>query len=734
MTAQRLDRRQVLPGATLPALTDLADGGIRASSAIDYELLHAPPLLQSQGSCSYSPGASPDTPGNLELSGPPGQAFAWAVYSLSGIEVLFQRYVESVNVEADNEYLLAVANFETGKWEILPSSSNGSFQLSAGASLVSTAGNFYVAVICPDSQSILSSLRLTTNQLPPQPPLFELWFVEYADLSTVGELAAAIEHLNSAALAGYQKVVLFDTELERLDLASPAYLASLQQYKQAAQSAGIELIPNVVSPSDATPLLARDPSLIEGQLVKAADFMVDNGVADVVQDPGVAIANGDFEQHDGDGFESWDDYGSASVSADIGRGGDGLSACFDLSGSGNVILEQDFPVKPAQCYVISFWARSEGMPQRATLRQEERWTHGRRSSVATVSGHVVDWVYDPLSYNNAQPEADQDWTQYHLVVNSGDFDLLRLTLGLGSTAERYGRLWIDDLTVENAGLLNLIRRESAPLLVTDEGGFTVYQEGVDFEPVEDPLLGQAGGEPGHYDLYHPRPKIKILAGGGITEGQKLKLSYRHATTIGSQTPCCTLQDQGLYDIIDSVLAKVKTELNPASIFVSPHEHLVAGWSEPGYSLDESGGDALAGFAAQFDALAAGIDPAWRVVCFSDMFNEGNGGNSYSPYAFCYRGAADAVAGLPTDWDMFSSETVGFSGDNLDFLAQYGNRQIIRAFEDDKYHAEHLKLRLDHVRQAGLSGVFAVAYYTHRDDYSDLVAMAQVVQDWSTYNP
>ena len=77
--------------------------------------------------------------------------------------------------------------------------------------------------------------------------------------------------------------------------------------------------------------------------------------------------------------------------------------------------------------------------------------------------------------------------------NSWYADRIDLTFGVFAGVK--GKVWVDDVQVEEVGLMNVIRRDGAPLTVRDEKTGTVYKEGVDFAPISDPDLISAGPIP-----------------------------------------------------------------------------------------------------------------------------------------------------------------------------------------------------------------------------------------------
>ena len=79
-------------------------------------------------------------------------------------------------------------------------------------------------------------------------------------------------------------------------------------------------------------------------------------------------------------------------------------------------------------------------------------------------------------YDPGIPETT-DWRKVTMTFNSLEYDKVRLYVGLwGGKA---GRVWLDDMRIEEIGLANVIRRPGTPITVTSEDGKTIYEEGKD---------------------------------------------------------------------------------------------------------------------------------------------------------------------------------------------------------------------------------------------------------------
>src|SRR2546423_10349773 len=87
-------------------------------------------------------------------------------------------------------------------------------------------------------------------------------------------------------------------------------------------------------------------------------------------------------------------------------------------------------------------------------------------------------------------------------------------LYVGTWSGKAGRLWWDDLSVEEIGLVNVLRRPGCPVTVRGENG-TTYEEGRDFEKIVDPQLHP-------WKAYHTPPVIRLTANTRIAAGERLR--------------------------------------------------------------------------------------------------------------------------------------------------------------------------------------------------------------------
>jgi len=690
----------------LPAIAELAASGKvprYTSATADIELLDGTPVAQAETGvfCGL---------GQLRLA-PAENEPCWVIYGLGGLATDGSAYPYHVNVASGYHYWLAVADFSTQRWSFLPFDPTGNYDLADGARCVSPGGYCYLALVAWEYEARFDSLRLYIFE--ENRPL-ELWFYLQKNLYVEANLAAAIELVERAADSGYTTVVLADYKLGVIDLYDTDYTSNLQEFASAAQAAGVEVIPSLVPIGYSNAFFQHDPNLIEGQPVIDCEFRASGGQADVVQDPATAVVNGGFENHTGDSFSGWTQMDGAGVStfADAGvRHSGATSIRFENFPAGNEFgndrIRQDLAVEPWQCYALSFWLRTDAVAPVSRL-----WIRAFTPDVSRL-----------LSYLTFDIDPTQNWRQYHLIFNSQDQDSIALYMGIWSGES--GRFWLDDVTIENTGLINLLRRSGAPLTVTSADGATVYAEGADYEYVSDPLMGHAGSYTGTFDLYHARPVITLTPGSAIGEGQDLLVDYYHAAFVYDMQGACCLREPGVFDIIETTLTEVNELIDVDEVFIAVDELRCANWCALCQADWSTPGDLLAEATTHVDQIAKGINPAWTLITWSDMYDPMH--NAHDNYYLANGTFEDSWAGLPPSWEIANWHHSGGRESTLDFFSDRLQRQVLAGYYDSGDPDPMLNDWLSEATER--TGIYAVMYTTWQDNYADLEAWAQQVRDW-----
>ncbi len=559
---------------------------------------------------------------------------------------------------------------------------------------------------------------LTVDPFTVQP--LELWYYQMVNLYVDANVDPAIALAETAATAGYSKVVLADFKLSIIDTMNQRYRDNLTRYCSEVRAKGIEVIPALVPIGYSSGFMFHDPNLIEPMPVVSADFVVNEGIADVVQD--AAMANGDFESYNfaGNTFDGWNQMDSPGVGSFVdtstkhgGTASIRLENFTVANEYGNDRIRQAITVKPWNCYIVRFWLKTSGF-------------NGSFNCFAFNSD--FSRVMSFLSYNVS---ATQDWTEYAVAINSQDNSVLNLYMGVWSGAA--GQMWIDDVTIENAGLINLIRRDGAPFNISHPILDIAYIEGEDYEYVSDPNAGYAGSWPGTWDIYHERPVITITPGSRIDEGSPLKVSYYHAAFVYDMQDAVCLSEPAVDDIIQTTMQQVYDLVNPEMMFVGIDELRCANWCAACQAKGKTAGGLLADITQRIDAIGDGIDPNMRLVTWSDMFDPNH--NAHDNYYLVNGTLADSWLGLPSDWDIGNWNF----GDpikrdaTLAHFAGLGNRQILCGFYDntDPGNFEIMAWLTD---AAAYDGIYACCYTTWTNNYNFLDEWAGDVREWESQQP
>ena len=508
-----------------------------------------------------------------------------------------------------------------------------------------------------------------------------------------------------AAAAGYNAVVLSDWNLLDLRNAQPSYLDNLRRLQRAAKDNGLDLVPCVMPIGYSGQILGYDPNLAEGIPVKDELFVVRGREAALVADPPASLAGGDFEQADGNRFAGWemqDNVGTSTFAdREVVHGGQMSLRMERISEAepkwGHSRLEQVVKVHPFGQYHLSAWVKTQDFEAPETARLLVLAPTEKERGIGDLPLHVA---------------RTQDWTRYDLLFNSLDFGQVRVYLGCWGG--KSGRIWWDDVTLEEIGLLNPLRRDGCPLSVRGEDG-AVYQEGRDFEAIRDPQLAA-------YPTYHQPLTIHLAQGSRIPDGARLRVSYYHpTTTIGDQVMCC-LSDPKVYDILQDQVKGVNDLLHPKVFFMQHDEIRIANWDQACQSRGLTPGQMLADNVRRCAKIIRDLRPDAEIWVWSDMFDPMH--NAVGDYYIVNGSWAGSWEGL--DRRIGIVNWYGeLKGKNAKFFADRGMKQIFAGYYDGNEQGEDVVPWFHGVQ--GLPGIVGAMYTTWQDKYGAMEAWAR--QAW-----
>ena len=473
-----------------------------------------------------------------------------------------------------------------------------------------------------------------------------------------------------AAQAGYNGVLLTDSKFGRLGEMDARYFRNVERVKRLAADLHLEIVPAVFPIGYSESLLSHDPNLAEALPVRDAVFAVHNGEARPAADTGLALRliwKDDNWRPDGAGWRVTNPNGH----------------------NARVVFRAK--VVPFQQYHISVRAMAQAF-------------HGTPEVKVLAGGHQ-------LNFANLGVKATQDWSTHHAVFNS--LTNTEVNVYFGCWDGQTGSFAWRDPTIEEAGLLNIVRRDGAPLSVRRENDQPVI-EGQDFELVVDPRMGTVPWK-GAYEVWHEPPAIRTK---GLPEGTQVRVSFYHAITTGDgQVMICPSAPKTV-ELLRDEARRVHAAWGAKGYFMSHDEIRVLNWDDSCQRRHLDAGAILADNVHTCSQILRQVNPGGDIYVWSDMFDPFH--NAHKDYYLVRGDLAGAWAGLDKDV-IIGAWYFGKRDESLKWFADRGHRQIIAGYYDAK--PEQLRLWLDSARR--VPGVLGVIYTTWQHKYVDLERFAEI---------
>ncbi len=504
------------------------------------------------------------------------------------------------------------------------------------------------------------AVALWLSMQPARAGVMERWVYCAQNLWVDKNIDHLEEILRRAAKAGYTHVLLTDSKFAKLGDMDAHYFRNVERVKKLAAELRLEIVPALFPIGYSNDLLWHDPNLIEALPVREALCVVRNGAARLQPDPPEVLKGGDFSD-----LKQWD-WKDPNMVAD-----NGAVRVTDPKGA-NARIEQKVALHPFRQYHLS--VRVKTLDFRGT------------PEVKLLAGNLA------LNYNSLGVKGTQDWTVHHVVFNS--LDHAEANLYLGSWGASTGSLWWDDARLEEVGLLNVVRRDGAPLIVKREAG-PPLEEGKAFEPVRDPRMGVKPWK-GAYDVYHEPPLINT----SLPDGTRLRVSYYHAVTVQEDQAMICPSEPRTLDLLRDQARRMH-----AAWGASQRRQLRAGAM-------------LADNVRSCIQILREVNPGGNIYVWSDMFDPHH--NAHKDYylvrgdlAGSWEGLARDVIIVPWYFEM--------RGPSLKFFAERGHRQLIAGY----YDAQPGQLRDWLSAARPFQGVIGYMYTTWQNKYEDLERFAEI---------
>ena len=466
------------------------------------------------------------------------------------------------------------------------------------------------------------------------------WLFVWRGVHDPKEVDRMIARFPAAAAAGYNGVV-FPHDV------APAKASEL---KAAAKQNHLDLIAIVMGN-------AKERNYAEGVAVQDALFVVHDSRATLQPDNPTKLINGDFEQVTGNRFAGWtmqDDEGKVSFADHEVVHGGKTSLRMENIGKNEARhcrLAQVFKLQPYRQYLISCWVRSDALsPADAEVK------------VLPTDGKGA------ISFQTFRVKSTQDWKRYDLVFNS--FEHREGRLYLGSWSGKNGKLWWDDISLQEIGLVNVLRRPGCPVTVRGEDG-TTYEEGRDYQRIVDSMLN-----PWH--AFHEPPPIKLTSGGRIKEGARLRVDYYHPIIVYEDRVTSCLSEPKIFEDWRDEVKRTEQQLHPAAFLMSHDELRVMNQCASCRSRNMTPGELLAWNVRQAAQIIRDVRPDAEIWVWNDMFDPMH--NAVEHYYAVNGSLAGSWKGLDKDVGIVNWHG-GLKGKNCKFFADLGLRQILSGYYD-----------------------------------------------------
>ena len=442
---------------------------------------------------------------------------------------------------------------------------------------------------------ILGCVAVLTAAMLGKPQAYrDRWVYVSTELDGDQDLARVEGIARTASEHGINGILL-SAGFDAMDLKSPESLARMTRLKQTCDHLGVEIIPTGFGVGYGGGVLAHDKNLAAGQPVRGALFVAKEQEANFLADPSVKIANGGFEEKEGNLPAAFTAHGTrATIDTTVSHSGKASVRFEEFSDpEGGVYLAQRLSVHPYRCYRLRAWVKTEGAGPRMAIHL----------LAVAPDGRDLSYMEPPL------PETS-DWHEVIWGFNSWYADHVEFRVGVSDG--KAGKVWVDDVAIEEVGLTNVLRRPGTPVTVRNEKTGTVYQEGRDFAAISDPQL--------NFRWDHEGPAIALLPGSRIHAGDRLRVDYYHGTTIYRDQTAIDMSEPAVYEVWQRQIPLIEKYLAPRKYFLSMDEVRVGGFCETCKGRHLSMAQILGDCVTRQYKMIRAANPQAEIYVWSDMFD------------------------------------------------------------------------------------------------------------------
>ena len=500
-------------------------------------------------------------------------------------------------------------------------------------------------------------------------PDFEKRWYRYSTNFLVGEnMQPTKEILRFSADHKLNGVALADGKFHFIDHMAQKYTDSLLSLKDYAAKHHMGIIPCIWFFGYSSSMLFHDPNLASGLPVYGQKFYINGKKAELVPGVDVTMPNPGFEEYDGNSFPGYrfiDQPGEISFAdTEVKRSGNASIRLenFTASEHGHGRISYWTEVKPFTQYHVSGWVKTEDL--------------------YPVSGFNVSVLNKDMKYLNYwQPSVESTtdgWTKIDISFNSLDTDTVGVYWGVWGAQS--GKMWWDDLLLEETAFVNLLRRDGCPLNVSHNILDIAYIEGVDYDTLIDPDMGNYKWS-GNFDPYHEPPVFTPKEDGHIMDGDTLIISYYHAIVLNRGQITITMSDPKVYDICERSFHNVD-DIFDADIYFMQHDEIrVMNWDAGDQRRNMTPAEILGDNTQKCYNIIKERKPAAEVWVWSDMYD--NYHNARDNYYFVNGDLTNSIDHVPDGLKFVNwNGREGIVQNSLKFFEERDFHQISAPFYDN----------------------------------------------------
>jgi len=492
------------------------------------------------------------------------------------------------------------------------------------------------------------------------------------------------------------------------------YFWNVDSLKRISAERNIAIIPGVANIGYSQGMLYNDPNLAEGFEAKST-YVIEGDTGRLIQPNAVAFPNGGFESVGGNGqFTGWSWYDgpgqSTFVDGSVVHTGKNSARCTSFvtgNAGGNCRFNRLVNCEPNKYYIFTAWIKTQDFSGTVQLLALGKHT-GKPDINLTNTQYSI-------------PATTNGWHKLQVAFNT--MDCTQMNLYAGVWGGESGTIWWDDIQIQEAGLMNVLRRPGTPLHLKNTTTGVEYIEGKDFTPIVDSIMVKGDGS---YS-YHGAPTFRRIPSGSIKNGDSLSISYFHPVTvygdengIGSTMVC--ISEDTAYKILTRQMTEVDNLYHPEHFLLGHDEIRAMNTDSSCLKRHLTPAKLLADNANWcYDKLKS-LEPKSNIYIWSDMFDSLH--NAHDNY---YLVNGD----LTGDWYLLKKDLtiidwyLGKRHETLPKFAALGFKQMTSPYYDENGTNSIREWR---IATEGIPGIEGSMYTTWANDYKFLTPFADYA--WS----